>query len=164
MLSLIFLPAMRGKYLWRLPAFKEASVSRVAAAIKLLLNNGVSLPEALDLVRQLESNPQAAADLEHWRTNLAAGQTKFSEVAAASKMFPPMFVWVVANAGEDLAGGFSRAAEIYQARAYYRTEVALYSVLPIAAVFLGAVVLTMAFLVISMFLPLIAMISNLSGN
>jgi len=162
--AVLALPVWRGKFLWRLPAFKEASVSRVAAAIKLLLNNGVSLPEALDLVRQLESNPQAAADLEHWRTNLAAGQTKFSEVAAASKMFPPMFVWVVANAGEDLAGGFSRAAEIYQARAYYRTEVALYSVLPIAAVFLGAVVLTMAFLVISMFLPLIAMISNLSGN
>ena len=35
--------------------------------------------------------------------------------------------------GEDLTAGFNRAAEIYQARAYYRTEVALYSVLPVAA-------------------------------
>ena len=85
-------------------------------------------------------------------------------MAATNKMFPPMFVWVVANAGEDLAAGFNRAAEIYQARAFYRTEVALYSVLPVAAMFLGAVVLSQGFLVISMFLPLIAMISNMSGN
>ena len=163
-LAVLLLPSWRGKLLWRLPAFKEASVSRVAGAMNLLLNHGVSLPDSLELVRQLETNVNAATDLGRWRDNVAAGLTKFSEVAAASKMFPPMFVWVVANAGEDMAGGFSRAAEIYQARAYYRTEIALYSVLPIAAVFLGAVVLAMAFLVISMFLPLIAMISNMTGN
>jgi type II secretory pathway component PulF len=73
-----------------------------------------------------------------------------------------MFVWTVANAGEDLAAGFNRAAEIYQSRASYRTEVALYSVLPIAALFLGAIVLSQAFLVISMFLPFIVMIGNLT--
>jgi type II secretory pathway component PulF len=79
-------------------------------------------------------------------------------------MIPPLFVWVVASAGEDLAAGFNRAAEIYHSRAIYRTEVALYSVLPIASLFLGAIVLSQAFLVISMFLPLIAMISNLGGS
>jgi type II secretory pathway component PulF len=79
-------------------------------------------------------------------------------------LIPPLFVWVVASAGEDLVAGFNRAAEIYYARAIYRTEVALYSVLPIASLFLGAVVLSQAFLVISMFLPLIAMLNNLSGE
>jgi type II secretory pathway component PulF len=89
---------------------------------------------------------------------------KFSEIAAGNKIMPPMFVWVVASAGEDMVAGLNRAAEIYHARAIYRTEVALFSVLPMASLFLGAVVISQAFLVISMFLPLIAMLSSMSGG
>jgi type II secretory pathway component PulF len=162
--AIVFLPGLRGKYLWRLPAFKEASVSRIASALTLLLKNGVNLPEAVGLVGQLESNTAAAGDLQRWRQNLAAGTAKFSEVAAHNRMIPALFVWVVASAGEDLTAGFNRAAEIYHARALYRTEVALYSVLPLASLFLGAIVLSQAFLVISMFLPLIAMITNMGGS
>ena len=164
MLSVIFLPTLRGKFLWRLPAFKEAVVSRVAASVNLLLKNGVSLPDAVGLTRQLESNSAVAADLQQWESRLAAGAAKFSEVAAGNKMIPPMFVWIVSGAGEKLADGFQRAAEIYHARAIYRTEVALFSVLPIASIFLGVVVVSQAVLVMSMFLPMINMVSNLSGN
>jgi type II secretory pathway component PulF len=162
--AVVFLPGLRGKYLWRLPAFKEATVSRIAASLALLLKNGVTLPDAIGLVEQLENSTAAAADLQGWRKKLAAGTVKFSEVAAGNRLIPPLFVWVVSSAGEDLTAGFNRAAEIYHSRALYRTEVALYSVLPIASLFLGAVVLSQAFLVISMFLPLIAMINNLSGG
>ncbi len=162
--SVVFVPGLRGKYLWRLPAFKEATVSRIASSLTLLLKNGVTLPDAIGLVAQLETRQAAAADLQLWQKRLAAGTAKFSEVAAGSRLVPPLFVWVVASAGEDLVAGFNRAAEIYHSRAIYRTEVALYSVLPIASLFLGAVVLSQAFLVISMFLPLIAMLNNLSGN
>jgi len=162
--AVVFLPGLRGKYLWRLPAFKEATVSRIASSLALLLQNGVTLPDAIGLVEKLENSTAAAADLQGWRKKLAAGTGKFSEVAAGNRMIPPLFVWVVSSAGEDLTAGFNRAAEIYHSRALYRTEVALYSVLPIASLFLGAVVLSQAFLVISMFLPLIAMINNLSGG
>jgi type II secretory pathway component PulF len=164
MASIVFLPGLRGKYLWRLPAFKEATVSRIASSLTLLLKNGVNLPDAIGLVEQLETSTAASADLQQWRKRLAAGTVKFSEVAAGSQLIPPLFVWVVASAGEDLVAGFNRAAEIYYSRAIYRTEVALYSVLPIASLFLGAVVLSQAFLVISMFLPLVAMLNNLSGE
>jgi type II secretory pathway component PulF len=162
--AIVFLPGMRGKYLWRLPAFKEATVSRIAASLTLLLKNGVTLPDAIGLVEQLETSTAATADLQQWQKKLASGTAKFSEVAAVNRLIPPLFVWVVASAGEDLAAGFNRAAEIYHSRAIYRTEVALYSVLPIASLFLGAVVLSQAFLVISMFLPMIYMVSNMSGN
>ncbi|HKW30097.1 MAG TPA: hypothetical protein VJT54_12230, partial [Verrucomicrobiae bacterium] len=101
-------------------------------------------------------------DLQQWRKRLAAGVTKFSDIAAVNRMIPPLFVWVVASAGENLTAGFNRAAEIYHARAIYRTEVALFSVLPVASLFLGAIVISQAFLVISMFLPQIAMLSSLS--
>ncbi len=161
--SVVFTSGLRGRFLWRLPAFKEAGVSRIGASLTLLLRNGVNLPDAIGLVEQLETSTAAAADLHRWRKNLAAGTAKFSEVAAVNRMIPPLFVWVVASAGEDLAAGFNRAAEIYHSRALYRTEVALYSVLPVASLFLGAIVLSQAFLVVSMFLPLIAMLNNLSG-
>ncbi len=163
-LAVIFVPAIREKILWRLPAFREATVSRIAAAIHLLLKNGVALPDAIGLAEQMETSPQAAADLQGWRQKLAAGTVKFSDVAAGNKLIPPMFTWLVSGAGENLLDGFKRAAEIYHARAIYRTEVALYSVLPLASLFLGAVVISQALLVISMFLPLIAMLNNMSGN
>lgn len=163
LLSVIFMPVLRTKILWRLPAFKEATVSRIASSINLLLANGVSLPDAIGLTERLETSTAAAADLLQWKKNLAAGVAKFSEVAAGNKMIPPMFVWIVSGAGENLAEGFKRAAEIYHTRAIYRTEVALYSVLPVASLFLGAVVISQAFLVVSMFLPMISMISNMSG-
>ena len=162
--AVIFLPGLRGKYLWRLPAFKEATISRIASSLTLLLKNGVNLPDAIGLVEQLETSTAATADLKRWQTKLAAGTAKFSEVAAGSRLIPPLFVWVVASAGEDLTAGFNRAAEIYHSRAIYRTEVALYSVLPFASLFLGIIVLSQASLVIGMFLPLIAMLNSLSGG
>jgi type II secretory pathway component PulF len=164
MLSAVLLPTMRGKFLLRLPAFEEATVSRIGAAMELLLRSGLSLPEAVGLVEKLETNPEAAADLRLWQTRLADGAAKFSEVAAGTKTIPPMFIWIVSGAGENLADGFKRAAQIYYTRALYRTEVALFSVLPLASLFLGAVVISQAFLVLSMFLPMLTMISNLSGD
>lgn len=161
-LSIVFQPALRGRFLWRLPAFREANVARVSSALTLLMKNGASLPEAIGLVEGLESNKRAVADLHRWKERLASGVAKFSEIASASRMFPPMFVWIVAGAGEDLSSGFRRAAEIYQSRAIYRTEVALFSVLPVASLFLGAIVMSQAFLVFSMFLPMLVMLNNLS--
>jgi len=164
MLMALAMPTIRGKYLLRLPAFKEATVARIASSINLLLKNGVNLPDAVGLAGKLETNPGIVDDLKKWERNLAAGTARFSEVAAGNKVIPPMFTWIVAGAGENLAEGFKRAAEVYHSRALYRTEVALFSVLPVASLFLGAVVISQAFLVISMFLPLIAMINNLSGS
>lgn len=160
----MFLPALRGKIVWHLPAFKEATVSRIASSIHLLLKNGVSLPDAVGLTRQLESSPVVVADLRRWETKLAAGTAKFSEVAAGNRMIPPMFVWLVSGAGENLVAGFQRTAEIYHSRAIYRTEVALYSVLPMASLFLGLVVLSQAFLVLCMFLPMLVMLNGLGGS
>jgi len=160
--AVIFQPAVRGRFLWRLPAFKEATISRVASAITLLLKNGVNFPEAVGLVEELEGPNATAEDLKWWKGKLAGGATKFSEIATGNKVFPPMFTWIVASAGEDLVAGLNRAAEIYHSRAVYRTEVALFSVLPIASLFLGAIVISQAFFLISMFLPMISMVSNMS--
>jgi type II secretory pathway component PulF len=162
-LAVVFLPAIREKILWRLPAFKEATIARIASSIHLLLKNGVALPDAVGLAEQLETSPPAVADLKSWRQKLAAGTVKFSEVAAGNKLIPPMFTWLVSGAGENLADGFQRAADIYHSRAIYRTEVALYTVLPLSSLFLGAVVISQAMLVIAMFMPMFTTLGGMSN-
>ena len=88
-----------------------------------MLKNGVPLADALTFVEQLETrNAARQKKSPQWRERLAAGRGKFSEMAAGNRVFPPLFVWMVAQSGEDLASGFQRAAELYQARALYRTE------------------------------------------
>ncbi|MCL4788743.1 MAG: type II secretion system F family protein [Verrucomicrobia bacterium] len=159
-LAILFVPAWRDAVRWRLPAFREASVSRVAAALHLLLKGGVNLPESIGLVQRLEGG-KAAADLQGWSRNLASGLTRFSEVAAGSRVFPPLFVWLVANASEDLTAGFQRAAEIYQSRAAYRTELALYAALPVAVLFLGAIILSEGYMLFSAFLVFVQFLGGM---
>jgi type II secretory pathway component PulF len=127
---------------WRLPAFKEASLAQTASALALMLKSGVPLDQALGLVEQLERGTPAEKELAGWRQRLAAGQGKLSEMAAAGRVFPPLFVWLVGQSGEDLPAGFRRASEIYQSRASYRTEALLLSALPCSILALGMVILS----------------------
>jgi type II secretory pathway component PulF len=127
---------------WRLPAFKEASLAQVASVMALLLKSGLPLDDALALVEQLEKGTRAEIELTLWRQRLAAGQGKFSEMATAGRTFPPLFIWMVAHGGEDLATGFQHTAEIYQARATYRIELLLYSALPCSVLALGMMIVT----------------------
>jgi len=155
-------PQLRQRARWRLPAFREASVARVAASLHLLLKGGVALPDAISLLAQLESG-KPAQDLNQWQANLAAGQTKFAQIAAQNRVFPPLFVWLVSNAGADPATGFRQAAEIYEARAAYRSELGLYAALPVAVLFLGAIILSQGFVLVSGFLVFVQLLNGIGG-
>jgi type II secretory pathway component PulF len=145
------MPRARRALRWRLPAFKEASLAQIASALAMMLKSGVPLNNALGLVQQLEQGTPAEAEFARWRQRLAAGQGKFSEMAEGGKLFPPLFVWTVSQSHEDLTAGFQRAAEIYQSRASYRTELLLYSALPCSVLALGGVVISQIQPVIYMF-------------
>jgi len=135
-------PPVRRALRWRLPAFKEASLAQTASALALMLKSGVPLDKSLALVEQLERATPAQTELASWRQRLAGGRGKFSEMAADGRIFPPLFVWMVGQSGEDLAAGFQRAAEIYQSRASYRAETLLYSALPCSVLALGMVIVS----------------------
>jgi type II secretory pathway component PulF len=152
-------PARR-KLRWRLPAFREASVAEVSSAIGLMLKNGVPLDDALALVEQLERGTGAENEIARWRQRLASGHGKFSEMAPVGGMFPPLFHWTVAQTGEDLASGFRNAAEIFHARAMYRSELLLYSALPCSILALGAMIMGQ---IQPVFAALISFINALSG-
>ena len=163
LIAVIFSPAQRSLR-WRLPAFREASLAQVASAMWLMLKNGVPLDDALAFTEQLEQGTVAEKEIARWRQRLAAGHAKFSDLAATSStagpVFPPMFVWTVSQAGEDLTSGFQRAAELYQARALYRIEMLLYSALPCSVLALAAMIISQ---ITPVFTALTAFIQELSG-
>jgi type II secretory pathway component PulF len=153
-------PARR-KLRWRLSVFRDASLARVASAMWLMLKNGVPLDDALRLVGQLEKGTYAEKEIGQWRQRLASGQGKFSEMAVSSRTFPPLFIWTVAQSGEDLTAGFERAADLYQGRALYRAELLLYSALPCCILVLAAMVI---FQIHPIFAALIGFLNAISGN
>ncbi len=143
-IAAVAVPSWRACLRWRLPAFREASLAQFASAMNLMLKNGTTLPEALALAEALESGTPAAKVIARWRQLVAGGQGKPATWTGDSRPFPPLFLWLVQKGGEDLAAGFRKAAELYQARASYRVELALYGALPVSVLLLGQMVLWQA--------------------
>lgn len=133
-------PACRQWLRWRVPAFREASLAQFASALAMLLEQGCQLRDALDLLQQLEAGHPLGDELARWRELLAQGQTRFPVLTAGSRIFPPLFVWMVGSAGEDWVAGLRQAAGIYHRRAAHRIELALYAALPVAILALGVLI------------------------
>lgn len=137
----LVIPGWRAWLRWNLPACRDASLAQLASAMSLMLKNGTPLPEALALAEGLESSsPASRAALARWRALVEQGQGKPVQWVGSTKPFPPLFLWIVQRSGEDIAAGFQKAAELFQARAAYRTEMLLYGALPVSILFLGAMV------------------------
>lgn len=134
-------PMLRRALRWRMPAFRESSIAQLASSFALLLRAGVPFDRALTLIQNLEHDSRAGLELAVWKSRLAAGRGKFSDFAIPGVAFPPLFVWLVSQSGDDLAGGFQKAADIYQSRATYRSELLLYSALPVSVLALGGMIL-----------------------
>ena len=162
-LAVLGLPGLRERVLWRLPAFREAALARIAGTLSLLLDRAVPLPEAVTLVEDLEDNHRAAAEIRTWRTRLAQGVSNLSEVMAGGRFFPPLFSWLVVNGGAGLAEGFGRASEIYRTRASARTEIMMHAALPVAVLTLGVLVALQALMLLALFLPFITLIDQLGS-
>ncbi len=137
----VSVPAWRERLRWRLPAFREASLAQLASAIALMLRTGTPLAEALSLAEALEGNSPAGPALAQWRSLVEAGQGKPTQWSRPTAPFPPLFLWLIQKGGEDAAAGFEKAAELFQSRASYRIELALYGALPISVLFLGQMIL-----------------------
>lgn len=159
-LAVVSVPRLRDKVRWRLPAFRETSLAQIASAIALMLKSGTALPEALALAASVESGSPAGAALTKWRGLIESGSGKPAQWPESMAPFPPMFLWLVHKGGEDITAGFEKAAEIYQSRASYKIELALYGALPISVLILGQMVLWQ---VAPVFQTLIALMNSLGG-
>ncbi len=106
-------------------------------ALRRKLRGGCPLGETLAMLRQLEQGSPVADELKTWGERLASGQGELRELSAGSNVFPPLFLALAAEAGDDLAKGFARVADTFQARAAARAGMLLYSALPVTAGALG---------------------------
>ncbi len=143
-ITALTIPSVRARARWWLPAFREASLAQLASAMALMLRNGVSLPEALQLAETLETGTPAGRELGAWRAQIAAGKGKTTDWQPHPKVLPPLFLWLIKSSGDDLASGFQKAAELYGTRSAYRTELMLYGVLPVSVLLLGQMILWQA--------------------
>ncbi|MBI4325285.1 MAG: type II secretion system F family protein, partial [Chloroflexi bacterium] len=162
-LLVFFVPACRRSLRWRLPGFKEAGLSQAASMTGLMLESGTNLNSALGLLKDIESGTLAGADIARWQTRLAGGHAKFAEMTSGSKVFPPLFCWLVAGGGENLAEGFRRAAEIYYARAVYRIEMLLYVAMPVSVLVLGLLIVSQVYPMLQMFGTMVTLLDSLGG-
>jgi type II secretory pathway component PulF len=163
-LAAVSIPSWRASLRWRLPAFREASLAQLASAVTLMLKNGTTLAEALALAESLEAGTPAGKALAQWRSLVETGQGKPTQWPAANPPFPPLFLWLVQNGGEDVASGFQKAAEIYRSRASYRIELALYGALPISILLLGQMVFWQVAPMVQQLIALMNMLGNVSGS
>ena len=160
LLAALFVPALRQRLAWLLPGFRESHLAQFAGALRMLLQSGMPLDEALALMQDLEAGAPAGEDVRLWRRRLAEGEGRFAAFAAGSRAFPPMFLWLVEQGGEDLAGGIDKAAELFRQRAQHQVEMLLYAALPVTVVALGLLVAVQLAAVLR---PVVAFL-NLLGN
>jgi type II secretory pathway component PulF len=139
-LAAVLFPGWRRRLRWWLPAFREASLAQLSSALALMLRNGTTLAEALALAEALESDSPARAALAQWRARVESGQGKPAQWPNPTRPFPPLFLWLIQKGGEDAAAGFQQAADVYQARAGYRADLALYGALPVSVLFMGQMI------------------------
>jgi type II secretory pathway component PulF len=159
-LLLVFVPKFRNCARWRLPGFREAALAQIAAAASLLLRTGTTLHNSLAMLQKTEENSPAGREIARWISLHQQGAATWDSFTAESHVFPPLFRWIVAQGGEDLAAGFQRASEIYQARSNQKIDVLLYAALPMAVLFVGGVIVGQMFPV---FKALTSFIDGLGG-
>jgi type IV pilus assembly protein PilC len=140
----------------------KVSISRFARTLGTLVSSGVPILQALTIVRETAGNVIIANAVAKVHESVKEGET-ITAPLEASRVFPPMVVSMV-DVGEQTGAMPEMLLKIAD---NYDEEVdnavaAMTSLLePIMIVFLAVIV---GSIVIAMFLPLIAMISNMSGD
>jgi len=132
----------------------------LTASMELMLKGGCTLSEAIGLLEQLEEGTSAGEELAQWQAEHSSGQARFSDFAKPGRVFPPLFIWLVANTGENLAEGFKRAAEIYHGRALHRMEMLLYVALPLSILRLGIMITFQMYSIVLVFVRIITVLGT----
>ena len=130
---------------------KKVAISRFADTLATLINSGVPILQALDIVRDTSGNEVISRSMEKVYNSVKDGET-IHEPLSQAKVFPPLVVHMVA-VGEETGAidhMLIKVAEAYE-REVNDTVNALTSIMePLLIVFLGIIIGT---IVIALYLP-----------
>ncbi len=150
----------------KFPVFGKLShkiaLARFARTLATLLSSGVGILQAMETVAGTVSNDIIADAILSARASIREGE-RIGEPLARSKLFPPMVVQMISIGEESgsLDPMLSKVADFYENEVDSAVASLTSAIEPVLIITLGVVV---GFIVISLFLPLIAVIQNLSAG
>jgi type IV pilus assembly protein PilC len=139
----------------------KVAVARFCSTLSTLMESGVSVLQALSIVRDTSSNAVVAHTVQTVHDAVKEGEG-MSRPLAASRVFPGMVVSMI-EVGEEtgaLPEMLSRVAGAYEEEVDRAVEGLTSLIEPVMIIFLALVVGT---IVIALFMPLIVMISQFGG-
>jgi len=160
-----------GRYVWDKfklkmpptgPVISKVSISRFCRTLGTLVSSGVPILQALTIVKETAGNVIISNAVVRVHESVKEGET-ITAPLEASGVFPPMVVSMV-DVGEQtgaLPEMLLKIADNYDEEVDNAVSAMTSLLEPIMIVFLAVIV---GSIVIAMFLPLIAMISNMSGG
>ena len=144
------------------PLHHKIVMARFSRTMGTLLASGVPILQAMETVAGVVGNSVVSDAVIESRARIREGE-KIADPLQRSKMFPPMVVHMV-SVGEEsgsLDHMLNKIADFYENEVEMTIASLTAAIEPVMIVLLGIIVL---FIVISMFLPMIEVISNLSQN
>jgi type IV pilus assembly protein PilC len=170
-LFLLFIKTKFGRHFWDktklvMPptgqVVTKVSISRFTRTLGTLVSSGVPILQALTIVKETAGNVIIANAVAKVHESVKEGET-ITAPLEASRVFPPMVISMV-DVGEQtgaLPEMLLKIADNYDEEVDNAVAAMTSLLEPIMIVFLAVIV---GSIVIAMFLPLIAMITNLSGE
>ncbi|MEN6520640.1 MAG: type II secretion system F family protein [Armatimonadota bacterium] len=136
-------------------------LARFSRTLGTLLASGVPILQALETVAGTVSNEIVSDAILEARARIREGD-RIGDPLQRSKLFPPMVVQMISIGEESgaLDPMLHKVAEFYEAEVDAALDSLTATIEPVMIVFLGGAV---GFIVISIFLPLIAVIQSLAG-
>lgn len=170
-LFLLFIKTKFGRHVWDKFKMKcpptgqvvtKVAISRFTRTLGTLVSSGVPILQALTIVRETSGNVIVADAVQRVHESVKEGET-ITAPLEASRVFPPMVISMV-DVGEQtgaLPEMMLRIADNFDEEVDNAVAAMTSLLEPIMIVFLAVIV---GSIVIAMFLPLIAMISQMSGS
>ena len=142
------------------PVVEKVSIARFARTLGTLINSGVPILQALNIVKDTSGNTVVAQAVQDVHDSVKEGETIVAPLEA-SRVFPPMVISMV-DVGEktgDMPQMLEKIADTYDEEVDRAVESMTSLIEPVMIVFLAVMV---GSIVIAMFLPLIKMIESIS--
>ena len=140
----------------------KVALARFSRTLSTLLSSGVGILQAMETVAGTVSNDIISDAILEARARIREGD-KIGEPLARSKLFPPMVVQMITIGEESgsLDPMLSKVADFYEDEVEAALASLTSAIEPVMIVGMGGMV---GFIVIALFLPLVAVIQNLSGG